>query len=259
MNKDYLAMMDEGELEAYAKVLGFTTAAAQTAADKAKLIEQKRGRRAELTVLGIAMSIPVKRAHDRRFIDAMNKEDRTTEELDGAFRFLLGDEQYESLMEAVTEDDGTQDDDALGYAYNKLLYSAELKTSRARRPRGTSPAPAQARLQGLLRLLLRRGRRRRGVRPREDAAGRVAHRGGPPPGAQLDAGAAIGGRHRRQRLRGGDRAVRRQGIGSPEGAPPAGRGRRRRRGRARGVGARPYREHRVGGGDGWLRSDARTC
>ena len=82
MNKDYLAMMDEGELEAYAKVLGFTTAAAQTAADKAKLIEQKRGRCAELTVLGIAMSIPVKRAHDRRFIDAMNKEDRTTEELD---------------------------------------------------------------------------------------------------------------------------------------------------------------------------------
>ena len=122
MNKDYLAMMDEGELEAYAKVLGFTTAAAQTAADKAKLIEQKRGRCAELTVLGIAMSIPVKRAHDRRFIDAMNKE-----ELDGAFRFLLGDEQYASLMEAVTEDDGTRDDDALGYAYNKLLYSAELK------------------------------------------------------------------------------------------------------------------------------------
>ena len=92
-----------------------------------KLIEQKRGRCAELTVLGIAMSIPVKRAHDRRFIDAMNKEDRTTEELDGAFRFLLGDEQYASLMEAVTEDDGTQDDDALGYAYNKLLSSAELK------------------------------------------------------------------------------------------------------------------------------------
>ncbi len=127
MNKDYLAMMDEGELEAYAKVLGFTTAAAQTAADKVKLIEQKRGRCAELTVLGIDMSIPVKRAHDRRFIDAMNKEDRTTEELDGAFRFLLGDEQYASLMEAVTEDDGTRDDDALGYAYNKLLYSAELK------------------------------------------------------------------------------------------------------------------------------------
>lgn len=127
MNKDYLAMMDEGELEAYAKVLGFTTAAAQTAADKAKLIEQKRGHCAELTVLGIAMSIPVKRAHDRRFVDAMNKEDRTTEELDGAFRFLLGDEQYASLMEAVTEDDGTQDDDALGYAYNKLLCSAELK------------------------------------------------------------------------------------------------------------------------------------
>lgn len=73
MNKDYLAMMDEGELEAYAKVLGFTTAAAQTAADKAKLIEQKRGRCAELTVLGIAMSIPVKRAHDRRFIDAMTR------------------------------------------------------------------------------------------------------------------------------------------------------------------------------------------
>ena len=127
MNKDYLAMMDEGELEAYAKVLGFTTAAAQTAADKAKLIEKKRARCAELTVLGIAMSIPVKRAHDRRFIDVMNKEDRTTEELDGAFRFLLGDEQYASLMDAVTEDDGTKDDDALGYAYNKLLYSAELK------------------------------------------------------------------------------------------------------------------------------------
>ena len=82
---------------------------------------------AQQGLLGIAMSIPAKRAHDRRFIDAMNKEDRTTEELDGAFRSLLGDEQYASLMEAVTEDDGTQDDDALGYAYNKLLYSAELK------------------------------------------------------------------------------------------------------------------------------------
>ena len=92
---------DEAELEAYAKVLGFTTAAAQTAADKAKLIEQKRGRCAELTVLGIAMSIPVRRAHDRRFIDAMNKEDRTTEELDGAFRFLLGDEPLEGVFQGI--------------------------------------------------------------------------------------------------------------------------------------------------------------
>lgn len=26
-----------------------------------------------------------------------------------------------------------------------------------------------------------------------------------------------------------------------------------------GIGPRSHREHRVGGGDGWLRSDARTC
>ena len=42
MNKDYLAMMDEGELEAYAKVLGFTTAAAQTAAASSTAKKERR-------------------------------------------------------------------------------------------------------------------------------------------------------------------------------------------------------------------------
>lgn len=119
--------MDERELEGYAKILGFTTAAADGAEAKADLIEKRREKVADLTILGIAMKVPVKRAHDRRFLDEMSEGTHTMEDLERSYRFLLGDQQYDELVRAVTDVDGTVDDDALAYAFNAILVDPELK------------------------------------------------------------------------------------------------------------------------------------
>ena len=42
-------------------------------------------------------------------------------------RLLLGDEQYEMLVGACTEEDGTEDVDAMSYAVIAITGSEELK------------------------------------------------------------------------------------------------------------------------------------
>ena len=119
--------MSASELDAYAEIMGFSARGAKTAEQKAALIERRRGRVGEITLLGVPVSVPVKRLHDKRVTDLLSMEGRTDEETERLVRLIVGDESWDALVAAATEEDGTVDNDALGYAVVALLTSRELK------------------------------------------------------------------------------------------------------------------------------------
>lgn len=129
MNPKYLKLMGEEELDRYANAIGISTAAAKTAAQKVALIEKERSRSVTVEALGVVLELPAKRVRDQRFSDLMNKSDRTDDDLKEAFELLLGESQYAQLVEAATDEDGTVDAIALGFALNSILTSDALKNS----------------------------------------------------------------------------------------------------------------------------------
>lgn len=129
VNPKYLKLMGEEELDRYANAIGISTAAAKTAAQKVALIEKERSRSVTVEALGVVLELPAKRVRDQRFSDLMNKSDRTDDDLKEAFALLLGEPQYAQLVEAATDEDGTVDAIALGFALNSILTSDALKNS----------------------------------------------------------------------------------------------------------------------------------
>ena len=127
MNSEQMRRMSAAELDAYAKTMGFSVRGAKTAEQKAALIEERRGRSVELTLLGVPVSVPVKRLRDKRVTDLLARADRTDEDTERMARLVVGDEAWDALVAAATEDDGTVDNDALGYAVASILTSRELK------------------------------------------------------------------------------------------------------------------------------------
>lgn len=127
MNREQMLRMSPAELDGYARAMGFSVRGAKTAEQKAALIEERRGRVAEVPLLGVTVAVPIKRLHDKRVTDLLAKGDRTDEETERVARMIVGDEQWEAVVAAATEDDGTVDNDALGYAIVALLTSRDLK------------------------------------------------------------------------------------------------------------------------------------
>lgn len=125
MNKAFLERMSADELERYANTMGFSVLSAKGDDAKRDLIISKRERCAELTVLGVELSIPMKRTMDQRIIDEVNKG--SDDGYARAINLILGDEQYERLIDACTEDDGLLDTAALGYAATEIMTSDALK------------------------------------------------------------------------------------------------------------------------------------
>lgn len=129
VNPKYLKLMGEEELDRYANAIGISTAAAKTAAQKVALIEKERTRSVTVEALGVVLELSAKRVRDQRFSDLMNKDGRTDDDLKEAFALLLGESQYAQLVEAATDEDGTVDAIALGFALNSILTSDALKNS----------------------------------------------------------------------------------------------------------------------------------
>lgn len=127
MNVKYLEMMNAEELEDYAQILGFTTKAAKTKAAKVQLIETKRSESAEVEIFGTKFTIPKKKFHDKTISDLLSKPARTDDDFVEAIRMLLGDEQYETIYEAVRDEDGTVDIDGLILVYVRLFQNEALK------------------------------------------------------------------------------------------------------------------------------------
>lgn len=127
MNAENMRNMTDDELEGYAKALGFTLKAVKGHDAKVEFIQKRREKAAELSVLGVNLSIPIKAAHDKRVRDLLTKDERTDEDVVELFRLMLGDEQLQALFDAATDEDGTVDEPALSFAFNSILGSKELK------------------------------------------------------------------------------------------------------------------------------------
>ena len=59
--------------------------------------------------------------------ELLSKPDRTDDDFVEAIRMLLGDEQYETIYEAVRDEDGTVDIDGLVLVYKRLFQNEALK------------------------------------------------------------------------------------------------------------------------------------
>lgn len=119
--------MTAEELEGYAQAMGFTLKACSDKADKIALIQRRRAREVAIEVLGLELSVSVKRYRSSKFGDLINKRGRTSAELIEAFRGLLGDSQFDALMHACADEDGEVDEDALAYVFATILKNDELK------------------------------------------------------------------------------------------------------------------------------------
>lgn len=131
MNSNALANMTKDELNAYAATLGdaFGKTVSKLAKDeKVEQIQRKRERVAVVRVLGLDLSIPVKkRMDDENYGNLLDKPNRTAEDVINAYKFLLGEEQFEELWNACTDDDGTFDTGAFAYAHSVIATNEELK------------------------------------------------------------------------------------------------------------------------------------
>ncbi len=127
MKKETMEGMTAEELEGYANSMGFTLKACGDKSDKIALIQRKRSRAVTVEALGLELSVEVKRFRSSKFNDVINGPDRSSAELMGAFRDLLGEAQYSALLQTCAEEDGEVDEDALAYVFTKILRSDELK------------------------------------------------------------------------------------------------------------------------------------
>ncbi len=127
MKKELLLKLEPEELDEYAKTLGIDAAKAKGAKAKVELIERRRERVAEISALGITVTVPVRRMHDKRITDRLNGRRLSDSQLEKLMRDLLGDEQMDAVIEHVTEEDGTVDVDALGLIIAKIVRSDDLK------------------------------------------------------------------------------------------------------------------------------------
>lgn len=127
MNREYMERMSAKELDEYAKSCGIDVARIKSKQDKLRIIAERRERVATVRALGIDFEIPVKRVHDKRLSDLMNKQNMTDEDMTEAMVMLLGQEQLDELVSACTDEDGTVDVNAMGTAYVRIITAKELK------------------------------------------------------------------------------------------------------------------------------------
>lgn len=127
MNPKYLEKMSASELNEYAKAIGIKKLVGKTRAEKIEYLEKRRHRSATIKVLGVTLNIPIKALHDRRVYEVLDSPTSTDNDCVETLKLVIGEEQFQELLAACTDEDGTVDSDALAYAYAVILHSPELK------------------------------------------------------------------------------------------------------------------------------------
>ncbi len=115
------------QLDRYGEVCGIDVTGRRTKAQKVAAIEQRRERTADIDVLGMTLSVPIRALHDKRVTDMLQSKDFGDEQATELMLMLLGEEQYEALLDRCTDDDGVVDVEAVGFAYGVITSSEELK------------------------------------------------------------------------------------------------------------------------------------
>lgn len=127
MKHEVLVALDTAELKEYARRLGIKVPNGMTKAAIVEMVEERRERSAEIEVLGVTVSVPIKRLHDKRVTDVLNSRDLTEEQLVEVFDSLVGDEKAKEIVDACTDEDGTLDVDAYAMCINHVIYNDKLK------------------------------------------------------------------------------------------------------------------------------------
>lgn len=126
MKRDALLRMSAEQIDAYARVLGIDTTTRKTKEAKADLIDEARQRVAEVDLLGETVSVPIRAMHDQTIVDRIVSA-KTERQGRALLRDILGDEQWERVLAAATDEDGAVDSDAVNFAYVSLVRSPQLK------------------------------------------------------------------------------------------------------------------------------------
>ena len=127
MKHETMMLMTDAQIDAYAGLLGIDVDGCKTKAEKVAKIEERRERVATVDVVGLHISIPIKRIHDKRLMEKYAGKAHTNEELESVIRDMVGDEQMEEIREAGTDEDGTVDADGYLVVLDAINRSDELK------------------------------------------------------------------------------------------------------------------------------------
>lgn len=127
MRHEALMAMSETELDGYARVIGIDVTGKKTVEKKVEEIEARRERTAEIDVLGVTLTVPIKRMRDKRVSDIMAKRVMSDADANKLLDLVLGKEQINKLVQQATDSDGTVDIDALGFAIASIVTSDSLK------------------------------------------------------------------------------------------------------------------------------------
>ena len=127
MRKETLLSLSGAEIDRYAEVLGIDTTKLKAKAAKVERIEKARQRTADIEAMGLTLTIPIKKMHDKRITDRMNVGRLSDSQLDALMTDLLGEEQVAKVYEHCTDEDGTIDVEAVALVYTTIISSDELK------------------------------------------------------------------------------------------------------------------------------------
>ena len=127
MRHEVLMEMSLEQLDQYGQACGIDVTGKRTKAQKVALIEERRQRMAEIDALGMTLAVPVRAMHDKRVTDLLDRGGLSEAEADALMTMLLGEEQYERVVERCTDDDGVIDVNAVGLVFGTLITSKELK------------------------------------------------------------------------------------------------------------------------------------
>lgn len=122
-----MMLMTDAQIDAYAGLLGIDVDGCSTKAEKVAKIEERRERVATVDVVGLHISIPIKRIHDKRLMEKYAGKAHTNEELESVIRDMVGDDQMEEIREVCTDEDGTVDADGYLVVLDAINRSDELK------------------------------------------------------------------------------------------------------------------------------------
>lgn len=115
------------QLDQYGTACGIDVSGKRTKAQKVALIEERRGRVADVDVLGMTLHVPVRAMKDKRVTDLLDRGGLSEADADWLMGALLGEEQYASLIERCTDEDGVVDVSAVGIAFATIVRSEDLK------------------------------------------------------------------------------------------------------------------------------------
>lgn len=127
MRHEVLMEMSIEQIDQYAKVCGIDVTGKRTKEAKIALIEERRARVADIDVLGMTIAVPVRVMHDKLVVDLLNGGDLDDERAARLLVALVGEDQYETLLDRCTDEDGVVDVEAVCLAFATIVRSPELK------------------------------------------------------------------------------------------------------------------------------------